>query len=75
MGVIVTTSGFQHISPNQPYPPTGHPETHSFHYQRGRILNEYQLVYITRGNGIFSSDDVQEISLKEGTIITLFPGV
>jgi len=75
MGIVVTTSGFQLASANRSYPPKGHPKTHNFHYQTGRILNEYQIIYITSGEGVFSSNDTQEIVLKEGTIFILFPGM
>lgn len=74
-GINVTTAGFQLIETNQAYPPEGHPQTHSYNYQNGRILNEFQLVYITRGKGFFSANNIDEILLDEGTIFMLFPGV
>ena len=39
------------------YPPSGHPEEYSFSWQRGRILNEFQLHFIPQGAGTFESDD------------------
>lgn len=73
-GINVTTAGFQLVKPNQQYPPTGHPQTYSYNYRRGRILNEFQLVYITRGKGSFSSSNIEETILEEGTVFMLFPG-
>jgi len=75
MGIVVTTSGFQLAPANRSYPPKGHPKTHNFHYQTGRILNEYQLIYITSGEGVFSSNETSKTTLKEGTLFILFPGM
>lgn len=73
-GINITTAGFQLVKPHQPYPPSGHPQTYSYNYRRGRILNEFQLVYITRGKGFFSSSNCEETILEEGTVFILFPG-
>lgn len=47
----VNTVGFQSIQPNSPYPLKDHPTGYFFNAQKGRILREYQLVYITKGRG------------------------
>ena len=73
-GINVTTSGFQLIGANHVYPPEGHPQTHHYHYLTGRVLNEFQIVYITRGKAYFSSASHDETILEEGTIFVLFPG-
>ena len=73
-GFIVTTAGFQSIPPQSSYPPSAHPVSYRFSPQKGRILNEYQLVYITKGEGYFSSRSLQRQRIKAGTIIFLFPG-
>ena len=50
-GLWVNTVGFQSIQPNSPYPLKDHPTGYFFNAQKGRILREYQLVYITKGRG------------------------
>lgn len=50
-GLWVNTVGFQSILPNSPYPLKDHPAGYFFNAQKGRILREYQLVYITKGRG------------------------
>jgi AraC-like DNA-binding protein len=40
----------------------------------GRTLNEYQIVYVTKGKGIFQTGGVQRVVLP-GSIFVLFPGV
>ena len=67
-GIVVTTVGYQFISPKDNYPLSKHPVQYDFKPQKGRILNEYQLVYITKGCGYFSSQSVPEQRITAGTM-------
>ena len=73
-GIVVTTIGYQFIPPKSQYPLSCHPENYNFKPQTGRILNEYQLVYITKGSGYFSSQSCKMQKINAGTMILLFPG-
>lgn len=73
-GLTVNTVGYQHIERGSPYPPGNHPTRYLFSTQRGRVLDEYQLIYITRGRGIFVSANQKQIDVSEGNILLLFPG-
>jgi len=73
-GIVVTTVGYQFIPPKGNYPLSRHPEDYNFQPQTGRILNEYQLVYITKGSGYFSSQSCKLQKIQSGTMILLFPG-
>lgn len=73
-GIVVTTVGEQHILPKAHYPASEHPATYTFQPQSGRILNEYQLIYITEGRGFFESKSVKRQTIGAGTMILLFPG-
>ena len=73
-GIVVTTVGYQFIPPKGNYPLSKHPDNYSFKPQTGRILNEYQLVYITKGSGYFSSQSCKMQKINAGTMILLFPG-
>ena len=73
-GIVVTTVGYQFIPPKGNYPLSKHPDDYNFKPQSGRILNEYQLVYITKGCGYFSSQSCKKRKVKAGTMILLFPG-
>ena len=44
-GVVVTTTGYQIIEPQTSYPPSNHPVRYLFSVEKGRLLNEYQLIY------------------------------
>lgn len=73
-GTIVTSVGFHSIKPSEHYPPQGHPMRYIFSTKRGRILDEYQLIYITQGNGFFKSLSQKKIEIKTGNMQLLFPG-
>ena len=74
-GIVVTTVGYQSIPSHTPYPPRQHPDTYLFTPDKGRVINEYQLVYIINGNGWFSSQHFKkEQRVTAGTLLLLFPG-
>ena len=58
-GLWVNTVGYQSIPPDA---------------EKGRVLREYQLVYITKGRGLFSSDSTPERQVCKGRLMVLFPG-
>jgi len=73
-GLTVTTVGFQQIDPQTVYPPAIHPSGYYFKPDKGRVLHEYQLVYVTSGEGKFRSENVRLAKISAGTIFMLFPG-
>lgn len=72
-GLWVNTVGFQSIPPNSSYPLKNHPFGYFFNAQKGRTLREYQLVYITKGGGVFSSETTHEKQVGKGRLMLLFP--
>jgi AraC-like DNA-binding protein len=74
-GIYVTGAGRAAIAPGEPYPSQGHPEIYDFHWQRGRVLPEFQVILITRGRGLFESEKTDRQAIEPGSLIFLFPGV
>ena len=74
-GLYVTVAGFNHVLPNESFPSPKHPLVYQFDPTIGRFLPEYQLVFISKGQGIFSSEETGSVVLPEGTAFLLFPGV
>lgn len=73
-GCVVNGVGMQDVEPHTDYPINNHPTGYMFDTERGRILQEYQLLYIVKGSGKFSkSSGTYDIS--QGTVILLRPGV
>ena len=72
LGLCVNTVGFQTIKPFAHYPLIDHPTGYYFNAQKGRILREYQFVYITKGKGILTLED-NKISISKGQLFVIFP--
>lgn len=73
-GIAVNSVGSQNVSENESYPPQMHPTRYLFSPQNGRILNEYQLLYITKGQGRFISRSTEVRQVRDGDMFLLFPG-
>ncbi len=70
----VNTAGFESIPDHSSYPTIGHPQGYSFNFERGRVLQEFQLVYITKGKGQFASNHTPISEVPEGSFFFLSPG-
>jgi len=73
--MVCTDAGYTEVPPYTIYPPNkeGHPRM----FQRvavGRTLNEYQMIYVTKGEGIFETMG-SRYEVKPGSVITVFPGI
>ncbi|MCR5071841.1 MAG: AraC family transcriptional regulator [Bacteroidales bacterium] len=74
-GAAVHSVGMQDVAPGVAYPPSSHPSRYLFSEERGRVLDEYQLLYITRGSGSFRSASLPgPVPLHQGYFFLLFPG-
>lgn len=73
-GLSVNTVGFQSIPPDSPYPLSEHPSGYFFNAVKGRVLREYQFLYITKGKGVLSFDNETEIPISKGLLFVIFPG-
>lgn len=72
-GMTCTTVGFQNVAPHTPYPVSAHPTDYNF-TKNGRVLDEFQLIYITEGEGTFRSDSSEPQRIEAGTVLLVFPG-
>lgn len=72
-GLYMLNAGIGHIPLSSNYPSTDHPSTYYFNWKNGRILSEYQLIYITHGEGSFESRTGGIKKIKAGSIVMLFP--
>jgi len=57
------------------YPSTTHPSMYYFTWKDGRVLPEYQLLYLTRGRMIFESTATPERTVEAGHVVIILPGV
>ncbi|MDP4277556.1 MAG: AraC family transcriptional regulator [Bacteroidota bacterium] len=74
-GLFLTTCGYQSIPPSKVNPFLSiHPSVYSFNTKRGRVLDEFQLLFIVKGSGSFESTHCAKTQISAGNIILLFPG-
>ncbi|MBS1564593.1 MAG: helix-turn-helix domain-containing protein [Bacteroidetes bacterium] len=75
-GFFINTVGYARTDPRQQYASGAeHPSTHSFTWNKGRMLDGYYVVFITKGSGLFESSLTAATSVQAGTCFLLFPGV
>jgi AraC-like DNA-binding protein len=75
-GLYVTAAGAESVSPGAAaYPSPNHPSMYYFTWKEGRLLPEYQLLYLTRGRMIFESLATQEVAIGPGHVVVIFPGI
>jgi AraC-like DNA-binding protein len=73
-GLTVSTVGYDEVEAGGEYPTHGHADGYYFNKDKGRELNEYQLLYLIEGEGIFHSAHQETTIIKEGDLFLLFPG-
>ena len=72
-GLTVSTVGMDDVAIGEHYPTKGHADGYYFDMERGRRLNEYQMLYLVDGEGRFQSSHVEGKRIKAGDLFLLFP--
>jgi AraC-like DNA-binding protein len=73
-GLYVNVSGTMQISPGEKYPSQNHPSEYFFNWEEGRILKEFQINYITEGEGTLENE-FGKFKIQKGSVFITFPGV
>lgn len=74
-GMYVTTCGYQTLPAGaKSFPYTKEHSSYYFNSNRGRVLDEFQLIYVVKGKGFFESTSCKRCEISAGTAILLFPG-
>ncbi|MGM9769015.1 MAG: AraC family transcriptional regulator [Candidatus Cryptobacteroides sp.] len=73
-GLTVCSLGFQKVCPGEAYPPEKHNPEYMFNPKTGRILSEYQLLYITEGRGALITEHGGKFDIRAGDMFLIFPG-
>lgn len=74
-GLYLTGCGQLSVPAHGQHPPGGHPQLYGFQWNRGRVLPDYQAIYLTQGKGLFESAAAGKQALAAGDVFVLFPGI
>ncbi len=74
-GLHILDCGVSVIPEGAGFPQRHHPEGYYFNWETGRVLGEYQIIYLIRGQGVFESRESGRIRIGGGSVILIFPGV
>ena len=74
-GVSILSVGHNVHQAKNRYPDNNHPDGYCFDWEKGRIIQEFQLVYISRGSGVFETEDLPPTVVNAGNAFLLFPNV
>jgi len=74
-GFYLTGAGHIKIEKNTDYPLKDNPSHHYFQWATGRRLSDYQILYITKGHGIFESEITSIRKINAGDMFILFPNI
>ena len=74
-GLYVTGAGCGDYRANDPYPQKRHPDLYHYTWNQGRVLPEYQVVLITRGEGVFESGPSGVRRIRSAAVLITTPGV
>lgn len=72
-GLTVRNAGRTSIGAAAAYPLKKHPDSYALNWKNWRVLQEFQVIYITNGQGYFESESCPHMEVKAGSIIVLFP--
>ncbi len=73
-GLYLLDIGKNRTPAGSSYPIGAHPPDYIFNFNKGRVLSEYQVLYIFEGEGEFESKASGKIKVETGSVIILYPG-
>ncbi len=76
LGCTLQSAGFTQVGRHVQYPALTHPEHHIFNRKKGRVLQAFQIVYISDGKGrVKLGRDSKTHDITAGMVFVLFPNV
>lgn len=76
-GIHCNSAGYGQVPAGSDYPltPRNHPKTYADTVTTGRVLREFQVVYISSGSGWLKGSDGVSLEIIAGDVFMLFPGI
>jgi AraC-like DNA-binding protein len=73
-GIYLNVVGASQVPPETDYPRAGHPTGYHFTWSNGRVLQEFQINYITQGEGVMETRE-GSFPITAGSVILVRPDV
>jgi AraC-like DNA-binding protein/quercetin dioxygenase-like cupin family protein len=76
LGFYLSDAGFVIVPANSVYSPTGENQSQKYvsSWRKRKVRQDFQMVYISKGKGIFQSTQSGLISINAGDALLLYPG-
>lgn len=71
-GLYLNVAGKATIGPGVIYPSRDHPTGYFYTWKKGRVLDEFQLIYIVQGSGILENE-LGQFELAAGSMVLIRP--
>ena len=72
-GLTVNSVGYKTILPNENIARAGKSRDYKYQYKKGRVSDEFKLIYITKGKGIVQFENSEEMDISKGKILIILP--
>lgn len=72
-GAVISTVGIQETPAGESYPYGEHPKKYIFTVDKGRVLHDFHVLYITKGKGWVSTAHCPKTELRAGDAAIIFP--
>ena len=72
-GLTINSVGSKTVLPNESIAKASNIKDYKYLYKKGRISNEFKIIYITRGSGYIHFENYSEIEIKKGNIVIILP--
>jgi len=69
----ITGGGHHRHPPHRPYPSQGHPQSRMFDFESGRSIDSFQILWISRGKGVYRDRHHPHLDIESGQSFLLFP--
>lgn len=70
-GITINSVGYKLVHANENK--KNQSKDFKFHYKKGKVSNEFKLIYITNGIGFVCFDDLPEMEISKGKVLLISP--
>lgn len=72
-GITINSVGYKMVHANEKKNSTTQSKDFKYQYKKGKVSNEFKLIYITKGIGYVCFDNAPELEISKGKILLISP--